>query len=235
MLTVLPAFRVGSMKDGVLSLLLIRWTCSTSKPHLCAHDHINFLDYPLSIDPSMAPHRRSTSPSYLESWTASFFHTYLSKILLLVLVLATAVRLFLVLSSRRRRIMASLGAEKETPANTGKASSRRVDSVQSADPNQHLHALKEELSQLSLKPIYPWIAPPTPLPGPYDAPYYPMPTLRKHSDPSTEEPEEIATATYTRRVSTNITPATNATLNGSLTVSNHGWRRSQWTVSTSTG
>lgn len=183
----------------------------------------------------MAPHRRSTSPLYIETWFASFLLAHLSKFVLLVLILVAAVRLFLLIRSRRRGTMTSPKTEKETQSGTSKQSSRRVDSVQSADPNQHLHALKEELSQISLKPVYPWIAPPTPLPGPYDAPYYPLPTLRRHSDSLTEEPEKLATASYTRRVSTNNTPATNATLNGSLTVSNHGWRRSQWSVSTSTG
>ncbi|EAT82676.1 hypothetical protein SNOG_10341 [Parastagonospora nodorum SN15] len=68
-------------------------------------------------------------------------------------------------------------------------------STQPEEQNQRLKALKEELSHAEYIPIYPWIAPPTPLPGPYDAPYYPLPSIRKYShDSSTTEsppPEEL--------------------------------------------
>jgi hypothetical protein len=110
-------------------------------------------------------------------------------------------------------------------------------SSQPEDQNQRLKALKQELSHPEYIPIHPWIAPPTPLPGPYDAPYYPLPSIRRYSQDSTTEsppPEELQSIAYTRQVSSNSTSSTSAQepiLHGTTTVSNHGWRRTQWTIS----
>jgi hypothetical protein len=114
------------------------------------------------------------------------------------------------------------------------------------EPNQYLQSLKEETIQPSLLPIYPWIAPPQPLPGPYDAPYYPLPlpTVRpektmnienhaptvKLEEVSNDAPEELESISYTRHVSTNSTPDRESRLEGAVTVSTKGWRRIQWTV-----
>jgi hypothetical protein len=85
------------------------------------------------------------------------------------------------------------------------------------------------------RPVYPWIAPPQPLPGPYDLRLYPLPTIRRHShpEPAQESPEELNTVTYTRRVSTNGVPIRHTTVRGAVTTTttiSPGWRRNHWTV-----
>lgn len=112
-------------------------------------------------------------------------------------------------------------------------------------PNDYLESLEKETLQPFLLPIYPWTAPPQSLPGPYDAPYFPLPlptigaehptgtdtqppTIKTEAMPDTA-PEELETIAYSRRVSPNaLEPA--SLLNGTVTVSNKGWRRTQWTV-----
>jgi hypothetical protein len=114
------------------------------------------------------------------------------------------------------------------------------------EPNQYLQSLKRETIYSSLIPIYPWIAPPQPLPGPYDAPYYPLPlpTIKseesfdvkpnppdvKLEDIADDIPEELESISYTRRFSTNSTPDHESLLEGSVTISTNGWKRTQWTV-----
>jgi hypothetical protein len=114
------------------------------------------------------------------------------------------------------------------------------------EPNQYLQSLRNETLQPSRLPIYPWIALPQPLPGPYDAPYYPLPlpTIKseilfqvnpisptvKVENSSDEVPEELESISYTRRVSTNSIPDKESLLEGSVTVSTKGWKRTQWTV-----
>ncbi|KAI4652158.1 hypothetical protein J4E93_002355 [Alternaria ventricosa] len=113
-------------------------------------------------------------------------------------------------------------------------------------PNQYLQSLQQETLQPVLSPIYPWISPPQNLPGPYDAPYYPVPlptikteeslqdrtqsTTIKTEPPSEDVPEELSTISYTRRVSPNSIPDKESLLEGTVTVSTKGWRRTQWTV-----
>jgi hypothetical protein len=118
------------------------------------------------------------------------------------------------------------------------------------EQNHYLQSLKEETLNPALIPIYPWIAPPRSLPGPYDAPYYPvpLPTLRRHTDeapatkseesPSikTEEesntpPEELEMISYTRHA----TPNHPTTLETFITISPNRWRRTQRTTSVSAG
>jgi hypothetical protein len=114
------------------------------------------------------------------------------------------------------------------------------------DSNQYLESLKQENLQPFLGPIYPWTAPPNPLPRPYDAPYYPLPlpTIKpenstdiKTKSPTVElkktlevMPEELESIRYTRRVSASSTPDRESLLEGSITVSTKGWKRNQWTV-----
>lgn len=88
---------------------------------------------------------------------------------------------------------------------------------------------------VTFKPIYPWISPPQPLPGPYEPRLYPHPTLRRHSypDPSPPSPPETSLISYTRRVSTNSIPARQTMLHGIVTTASDGavgWRRNQWVV-----
>ncbi len=114
------------------------------------------------------------------------------------------------------------------------------------EPNQYLQSLRQETLQPILSPIYPWIAPPQDLPGPYDAPYYPppLPTIKteeslqndnqpgttKTEPPSDDVPEELETITYTRRISTTSTSDQESLVEGTVTVSTKGWRRTQWSV-----
>lgn len=174
----------------------------------------------------MPPHPRSTTSSWIETWTVSNSFDHVFEIVLLLSIVATAVQSFLVCSTRRKRRMSKADSPQEKVSTPERPSLEK-------EPNEYLESLKQETLQPKLGPIYPWIAPPQPLPGPYDAPYYPLPlpTIRRHShDPSEEAPEETSTISYTRRVSTNSTPEHEATIQGSTTVSTTGWRRTQWTV-----
>jgi hypothetical protein len=116
---------------------------------------------------------------------------------------------------------------------------------------QYLQLPKEETFNPTLVPIYPWIAPPTTLPGPYDAPYYPapLPTIRRYTDDtkpeesrdiktgetSTIPPENLETLSYTRRLPAPNTPKHPTTLSTSIIVSPNRWRRTQWTTVVSAG
>jgi len=88
----------------------------------------------------------------------------------------------------------------------------------------------------TFRPVYPWIAPPQPLPGPYDPRLYPLPTLRRHSHAAStpgEESVETGRISYTRRVSTNTMPPRHSTVNGTVSIGTNGtagWRRNQWVV-----
>jgi hypothetical protein len=165
----------------------------------------------------------------------------LVKITILISVIFIAIKAYAILLPRRTTMSEtqSVRQEKESKSNLP---IRRKDSTvsQAGEPNERLQALKQELSHTALKPVYPWIAPPTPLPGPYDAPYYPLPlpSIRTYSDDAASKPteetkdiaEETRTVSYTRRES-NSMPDQEPTIRGTVTVSNHGWRRTQWTVS----
>ncbi|XP_014555968.1 hypothetical protein COCVIDRAFT_101128 [Bipolaris victoriae FI3] len=107
--------------------------------------------------------------------------------------------------------------------------------------NEYLESLKQETLEPSRSPIYPWIAPPQSLPGPYDAPYFPvpLPTIAvaevikegmKTEAPTDKRPEELETILYSRRIPTNISPENDTIREGVVTISTRGWRRSQWTI-----
>lgn len=118
---------------------------------------------------------------------------------------------------------------------------RRVSPEQSQ--NDYLESLKQETLEPFRLPIYPWIAPPQRLPGPYDAPYYPLPlptiaiqetagddTKPSISETTRDRPEELETITYSHRISTENSIKTELVRESVVTVSTKGWRRTQWTV-----
>lgn len=112
--------------------------------------------------------------------------------------------------------------------------------------NDHLESLKQETLEPSLLPIYPWIAPPQRLPGPYDAPYYPVPLptiaiqetagdgssaqISKNEMTSSDRPEELETIVYSRRLPPMNASESEFVREGVVTVSTRGWRRTLWTV-----
>jgi hypothetical protein len=150
-------------------------------------------------------------------------------------------------SSHEEELRMGTGVEEEkTPTMDGRRDKVSLRPSLNKEPNHYLQSLERETLYPSLLPIYPWIAPPQPLPGPYDAPYYPLPlaTMRpeeyfdiktkspavKLEDTADDMPEELESISYTRRVSTNSIPNHESFLEGSVTVSTNGWRRTQWTV-----
>lgn len=196
--------------------------------------------HPILFKPLMAPYPTPIESSLIETgnlWTAAenFF-----KIILLISIVAIGVKTYVMVLTRRDTMLVSAICQEKEDESKATLSIRQKSppSNQPDDQNARLQALQEELTQHDFKPVYPWIAPPTPLPGPYDAPYYPLPSIRRHSkDSDTTEsppPEEIQTISYTRRISTNSSTSTemeDSSLQGTVMLSNHGWRRTQWTVS----
>lgn len=88
-------------------------------------------------------------------------------------------------------------------------------------------------STAAFRPIYPWLAPPQPLPVPFDPNMFPSPTIRRHSQADT--PPEASTeenlTSYTRRISTNSIPTRQSNvIQGTVTKSKKGWRRNQWVI-----
>lgn len=183
----------------------------------------------------MAPLPRSLDSTRIETSTLWTVAENFARILLLVTFIAVAFKSYAIFSLRKNKMLVQQTMIQEKESTTNLAfRPKRSTSCQPEDQNLRLQALKEELSQPAFKPIHPWIAPPTPLPGPYDAPYYPLPTIRPYSHDSSSEsppPEEIQTITYSRRVSTNSDSSAEPTVQGTVMISNHGWRRTQWTVS----
>ena len=185
----------------------------------------------------MAPLLGAARTPCINDWIASnSFHysTWLVVIIVVVTVIYRSLPAFA--RFRSRRTMSTPSPTQEKEKRQAASSSKRVDSGMTEEQNQRLQALRRELAQHqeTVTPIHPWIAPPTPLPGPYDAPFYPlpMPTLRKHSqDPPPPFPEDDV-VTYTHQVASPSSPAHETVLpiRGTTTVSNHGWKRTQWTV-----
>ncbi|KAF2031185.1 hypothetical protein EK21DRAFT_88318 [Setomelanomma holmii] len=238
MLTVLPAFVVGSMK-GVVSHSNGLVNSPGHLQHFIPHSPMpkrasqSLWIIPLSLLPSMAPHSISRGLSHVERWTLSHDSGNFFKIIFLISVVATAVKSYAVLSLRRKRKLdhqTSMIQEKE-PSPSEPAVKEETQPSQPEIPHRHLHALRQELSQSEPIPVFPWIAPPTQLPGPYDAPFYPLPSIRRDSHDASDFPsEKTQTMPYIRRISTDSMPTQESTIRGTTTVSNHGWRRTQWTV-----
>lgn len=127
---------------------------------------------------------------------------------------------------------------------------RNHDKIRRVSPgqtqNDHLESLKQETLEPSRLPIYPWIAPPQRLPGPYDAPYYPLPlptiaiqeiaeddsSSQTSASPTTSDDrtEELETIVYSRRLPPPNALETEAVREGVVAVSTRGWRRTLWTV-----
>jgi hypothetical protein len=215
----------------------------------------NFRPYPIAQH-LMAPLSKYTTSFPLQAFIPLNSFDDFIKAVLVISAVAITVTSYAVLSLRRRRRRTTMDLEnfRKEKEPISKISHIRNDSTlsQPEDPNRRLLAIQEELSQSSARPVYPWIAPPTPLPGPYDAPYYPLPlpSIRALTDNSTattskpsimtedvssetnETPEETHITSYTRQLSPDTAPEqTPPTIYGTTTISNHGWRRTQWTVS----
>ena len=138
--------------------------------------------------------------------------------IVLLLVVVGAFARFLLAYQRKRRTICATMAEKEETLPTEKPPT--------PEPSP-------ESSPEAFRPVYPWIAPPQPLPGPYDPRLYPLPTIRRHSYPEPAQDESVETGriSYTRRVSAN--PTRQSTLNGVVMTGSNGtsgWRRNQWVV-----
>lgn len=173
--------------------------------------------------------------SRLSNLTISNGYTLLSKIFLVALFVATCIWVGVLCCTRRkRRILEQSQPADEKDVKCRQAASENNDKKRNACQPQRQQS--GDQSPRDFKPVYPWISPPQPLPGPYDPRVYPLPTIRRHSypNPSPENPMETNTISYTRRVSTNSVPNHESTLRGSITVSSNGtsgWRRNQWVVS----
>jgi hypothetical protein len=199
----------------------------------------------------MAPYTRPVTSPSSNSWILSNKVEDLVRIVLLILIIAIAItsKVYTGISLRRRRMLNNESSQQEKES-ISKSPHKRNDSTlsQPENLNRRLQALREELSQPASKPIYPWVAAPTPLPGPYDAPYYPLPlpTIKRYSDDPNPEtpiktedvseetkdiPESTPTISYIHHLSPDTTSDQNPMIRGTITVSNHGWRRTQWTIS----
>jgi hypothetical protein len=239
MLTVLPYLDVGTMKGAVFPHLLTG-PQTISHPFVRQVDQHRPLDPVLVLSPLMAPLPRSLKSSRIDTWSSWLLAENFVKILLFIIIAAIAFKSYTILSTRRHKMLIHqlLYQEKDSKPSlpVRQKETPTPPCSKPDDQNQRLDALKQELSHPTFKPIHPWIAPPTPLPGPYDAPYYPLPSIRRASQDSTTSeslPEEIQAISYVRRVSNSSSTSEDAssTLHGTITVSNHGWRRTQWTVS----
>lgn len=174
----------------------------------------------------MPPLPQHTGLSRVSNLTASNGPSQLPEILVIALVFATCTRLVILRFTQKRRISSTVNRftqEKEPLP--------RQEPVEKIIPDLLLDS-RDTIPSPTFIPIYPWIGPPLPLPGPYDPRVYPLPTLRRHSsvEPS-QEATENETISYTRRVSTNSIPVRQITLHGTITTSQKGWRRNQWVVS----
>lgn len=161
---------------------------------------------------------------------------------LCVLLLISCFRLALALQSRRReraisRSITMNETDKKDQKQDSLSPERPVKKESpTSQPSPLPTSMQRQVETPTYKPIYPWTAPPHRLPGPYDPPYYPLPTLRRHSSSdststTTSSAHEQKTEAYTRRVSTNSIPIQESILRGTVTTSPDGWRRNQWTVS----
>jgi hypothetical protein len=176
--------------------------------------------------------------SRMSNSATSNSYTQLPKIFMLVLVVATGIRLIVLYCTwqmRERRDSFQPIPEKkdatscESDREEKKSSTSCQAPAETSTHNDHLRSQVE--SEHAFTPLYPWISPPQQLPGPYDSQYYPLPTIRRHSyDPSQEKSPGLQdhSRSYSRRVSTN------SVLYGKVTASSNGttgWRRNQWVVS----
>lgn len=216
----------------------------------------------------MPPHLRSTNSAGEHDWALSILPGYLFKFLQLLALLVTITTSLILLRSRGKASMKDFRPSSDHEINRALPVSKKKDLGTAADKamtslwpypqihaNQYLQSLRQEALHPSLIPVYPWVAPPSPLPGPYDAPYYPLPlpTIRNQqpeqlysvdttssanplpheskNEVLSNESETLLTKSYIRRLSDNARLPYDPVLEGSTTVSSAGWRRTQWSVS----
>lgn len=168
----------------------------------------------------------SIDPSQMVTKWSSTIASFPSIIIVLVLLAGFARCILRYYSQRKRRAVCATMSEKEKTVSTEKAPTSE------ASPEASREASREA-SPEAFRPVYPWIAPPQPLPGPYDPRLYPLPTIRRLSYPEPAQDESVETGriSYTRRVSAN--PTRQTTVNGVVMTGSNGtsgWRRNQWVV-----
>ncbi|KAF1957812.1 hypothetical protein CC80DRAFT_34095 [Byssothecium circinans] len=178
---------------------------------------------PLSVGESRSSNLASATGN-------GFGYVQLSRLFILILLVVTGLRLAIAkLVTKKRRALPAYqpphSPEKDTASSSCQARSEEY-------LRQHRQSPSKDQRPPFIKPIYPWISLPQPLPGPYDPRLFPPPTIRRHSyDPSTMTQNQNETVTYVRRVSTDTIPMSTAMLRGTVTTSTNGWRRNQWVVS----
>ncbi|KAF2466070.1 uncharacterized protein BDR25DRAFT_79177 [Lindgomyces ingoldianus] len=177
----------------------------------------------------MPPPSVPTGPSRISGFPISNGYAQLPEIFLFVLVVASCIRCGVLYCTRRKRRVRKQCQQAQEKNRTSYPIPPEKDSRRFQISSESF------TTPPSFKPIYPWKTPPQPLPGPYDPRLYPLPTIRRHSDPD-PSPESLdqTTISYSRRVSTNSMPARQYTLQGTITTANNGtsgWRRNQWVVS----
>ena len=183
-----------------------------------------------------------------QTWTLRRIYFVPDTLLPISVVAAVALVIAFLFSARKRRMTGPSPSPEQGPIEDKK--SLLTPPLLADEPNQYLHSLKEETHQQDLVPIYPWIAPPQRLPGPYDAPYYPLPipTIRKYpldlstesSGGTTEElaeetseeniPDESTIVSSTRRIPIRSISNDDVIIEHTTTTSSHGWRRTHWNV-----
>jgi hypothetical protein len=164
--------------------------------------------------------------------------TLVLKIILIVFALIGCIRLVIIHFVREKRKTATSNQHaQETDKAEYQAPVERIPrqhakpysrvSIRQAQP----HAESNDQPAPSSQPLYPWIMPHQPLPGPYDPQYYPLPTIRRLSDPepSQDMPAKMSTVPYQRQIATS-SPTCRSTLQGTITTSSEGWKRTQWVV-----
>lgn len=176
----------------------------------------------------MPPPSTPTGLSRTPQSTSNDVFTQLSKIILAIFVAVSCIRLAILHYARRKRRTST------SKQSVQEKDPRACQELVEKDPRHRTISESSNKQQPpTFRPIYPWVSPPQPLPGPYDPRLYPLPTVRRHSsaNPSPNSPEESNQILYTRRVSTNSIPSRQSTIHGSVTTSSKGWRRNQWVVS----
>jgi hypothetical protein len=153
-----------------------------------------------------------------------------AKAFVLALVVVTALRLAFIRHMSKKKEMSTRNLTAVAPEKCPSSCPELLEKV-----SRHAESFggQDETSSAPI-PLYPWISPPQPLPGPYDPRLYPLPTIRRHSyDPPANDflCKKSAEASYTRRVSLNSMPTQQRTLHGTVVISPKGWRRNQWIVS----
>jgi len=159
---------------------------------------------------------------------SQYDYSRLFQAFLLVLVAVAGLRVAILRYSSGKRRTTLHRAKNSVPEEKELNSPCQGPSEQDLRPQRPPQSTDEQ--PLAFEPAYPWIAPPRPLPGPYDPSLYPLPTIRRHSydRSSVETPKDHASITYTRRVSMNNIPTHQSTVHGTMTTSRNGWRRNQW-------